>query len=330
MASEDLADLEAYDSNSDDEENQFTAAGGDDKDSSHHFSLHNSSFRELMLKPELLRAIADCGFEHPSEVQNQCIPQAVLGTDVVCQAKSGMGKTAVFALALLQQLDPQPGKVAGLVLCHTRELAFQIHAVFERFKKYLPAVKVAVFYGGVPVDQDKKVLENDTPHIVIGTPGRILHLISEKALPTADIKFFVVDECDSVLDKVDMRRDVQKIYIETPHEKQVMMFSATLDEGVRAICKKFMNNPLEIYINDSSKLTLVGLQQFYVELEEKGKNRKLVDLLDALEFNQLVIFVRSVPRAVELNRLLIDCNFPSICIHGGMEQEERISLFKRS
>jgi len=215
------------------------------------------------------------------------------------------------------------------VLCHTRELVFQIRHVFERFKKHLPTVKTAVFYGGVPVEQDIKVLQEDTPHIVIGTPGRILHLIKEKKLPTENIKYFVLDECDSVLDKIDMRSDVQKIFLETPHQKQVMMFSATLDEDVRALCKKFMQSPLEIYVNETSKLTLHGLQQFYVELEESAKNRKLVDLLDALEFNQLVIFVRSVPRANELNRLLKDCNFPSICIHGAIPQEERIALFKK-
>jgi len=109
----------------------------------------------------------------------------------------------------------------------------------------------------------------------------------------------------------------------TPHDKQVMMFSATLSETIRPVVKKFMHNPLEIYINDGSKLTLHGLKQYYVQLDENAKNRKLVDLLDALEFNQVVIFVRSVSRASELNKLLADCNFPSISIHGGMKQEER-------
>ena len=95
-----------------------------------------------------MRAVVDCGFEHPSEVQHECIPQAVLGMDVICQAKSGMGKTAVFVLTTLHQLDPQDGKVGVLVLCHTRELAFQIVHEFKRFSKYLPNVKTAVIYGG--------------------------------------------------------------------------------------------------------------------------------------------------------------------------------------
>ena len=99
-------------------------------------SIHSSGFRDFLLKPEVLRAIADCGFEHPSEVQHECIPQAVLGMDILCQAKSGMGKTAVFVLATLQQLEPVDGQVSVLVMCHTRELAFQISKEYERFSKY--------------------------------------------------------------------------------------------------------------------------------------------------------------------------------------------------
>lgn len=103
------------------------------------------------------------------------------------------------------------------------------------------------------------------------------------------------------------------------------MFSATLSQEIRPVCKKFMQNPLEIYVDDETKLTLHGLQQHYVKLEENQKNRKLNDLLDSLEFNQVVIFVRTVQRANELDRLLRECNFPSICIHGGLPQEERYS-----
>jgi len=292
-------------------------------------AIHSSGFREFLLKPELLRAIADCGFEHPSEVQHECIPQAILGTDILCQAKSGMGKTAVFVLAALQQLDPVPGQVACLVLCHTRELAYQICHEFDRFKKYLPAVKTGVFYGGIPVQNHKDLLKDNTPHIAIGTPGRLLQLAEEKALSLKHIKYFILDECDKMLESLEMRNDIQKIFRLTPHDKQVMMFSATLSDTIRPICKKFMHNPLEIYINDGAKLTLHGLKQYYVQLQENEKNRKLVDLLDALEFNQVVIFVRSINRCTELNKLLQDCNFPSIAIHKNMKQEERIDKYKK-
>ena len=104
--------------------------------------IHASGFRDFLLKPELLRAVVDCGFEHPSEVQHECIPQAILGMDVICQAKSGMGKTAVFVLSSLHQLEAKEGQIGAIVLCHTRELAFQINNEFERFSRYLPDVKV--------------------------------------------------------------------------------------------------------------------------------------------------------------------------------------------
>jgi ATP-dependent RNA helicase UAP56/SUB2 len=125
-----------------------------------------------------------------------------------------------------------------------------------------------------------------------------------------------------------MRRDIQEIFRATPHYKQVMMYSATLSEDIRPVCKKFMNNPAEVYVDAESKLTLHGLQQHYVKLQEDQKNRKLSDLLDSLEFNQVCIFVRSVSRANQLNKLLVESQFPSICIHSQMPQEERIARYK--
>lgn len=293
-------------------------------------AVHATGFRDFLLKPELLAAIRDCAFEHPSEVQHQCIPQAILGMDVICQAKSGMGKTAVFVLTTLQQLDAEAsGDVTVLCLCHTRELAYQIEAEYERFTKHMPSVKCEVFYGGIPKSQNIKTLETP-PHIVVGTPGRILDLLGSKHLKLDKVKHFVLDECDEMLKQIDMRRDVQEIFKATPRDKQTMMFSATLSTDIRGVCKKFMQDPMEIYVDNESKLTLHGLQQYYVQLEEKEKNRKLNDLLDALEFNQVVIFVKNVRRCKELDKLLIECNFPSICIYGGrdMPQEERIRRYK--
>ncbi|CAI5689866.1 DEAD (Asp-Glu-Ala-Asp) box polypeptide 39B isoform X2 [Oreochromis aureus] len=261
-------------------------------------SIHSSGFRDFLLKPELLRAIVDCGFEHPSEVQHECIPQAILGMDVLCQAKSGMGKTAVFVLATLQQLEPITGQVA-------------------------------VFFGGLPIKKDEEVLKKDSPHIVVGTPGRILALTRNKTLNLRHMKHFILDECDKMLEQLDMRRDVQEIFRMTPHEKQVMMFSATLSKEIRPVCRKFMQDPMEIFVDDETKLTLNGLQQYYVKLKDNEKNRKLFDLLDALEFNQVVIFVKSVQRCVALAQLLVEQNFPAIAIHRGMPQEERLSRYQQ-
>merc|ERR1711865_1043997 len=117
-------------------------------------------------------------------------------------------------------------------------------------------------------------------------------------------------------------------FMETPKKKQVMMFSATIEKEIRGVCKKFMADPHEISIDDESKLTLHGLLQYFVKLEEKEKNRKLNDLLDALEFNRVVIFVKSVQRAIALDKLLVECSFPSIAIHSGLSQEDRIGRYK--
>eukprot|EP01134_Creolimax_fragrantissima_P005916 CFRG5916T1 len=299
--------------------------------------IHTSGFRDFLLKPELLKSIVDCGFEHPSEVQHECIPQAILGMDVICQAKSGMGKTAVFVLATLQQLEITDGEVNVLVMCHTRELAFQIKNEYDRFSKYMEGVRTAVFFGGVSVALDEKILKDERayPHVVVGTPGRILSLATgstgnpKPSLDLSKLKHFVLDECDKMLESLDMRRDVQMIFKQSPKSKQVMMFSATLSKEIRPICKKFMRDPMEIYVDDETKLTLHGLQQHYVKITENAKNRKLTDLLDALEFNQVVIFVRSVQRAKALCNLLCECNFPAIALHTGLTQDERLDKIKQ-
>jgi len=190
-------------------------------------------------------------------------------------------------------------------------------------------VKVRCFYGGINVKDHKKTLKDDCPNIVVGTPGRILELIRSQCMDLSKLKRFILDECDHLLSSLEMRKDVQDIFRATPREKQVMMFSATLAKDIRPVCKKFTNNPMEIYVDDESKLTLHGLQQYYIRLTENQKNRKLNDLLDALEFNQVVIFVNGVRRCKELNKLLVECNFPSMAVYGGLTQEERIDRYNK-
>eukprot|EP00030_Apusomonadida_sp_AF-17_P004429 a509855_89.p2 GENE.a509855_89~~a509855_89.p2 ORF type:complete len:439 (+),score=228.26 a509855_89:36-1319(+) len=325
-----LEDIAAYEDEEALPEPAVAAGAGDAeaKKKATYSGLHSSGFRDLVLKPELLQAIVDCGFEHPSEVQQQCIPQAILGTDVLCQAKAGMGKTAVFVIAVLQQLEPVDGEVHALVMGHTRELAFQICHEFERFSKYLPTIKTAVFFGGFNINEQIKMLKTSPPHVAVGTPGRILDLANKKALNLSTVKHFVLDECDHMLGQLSMRRDVQEILRFTPHEKQVMMFTATLSDEFRDLSRKFMHHPTEILVNEESKLVLDGLQQHYLQLTEGEKTRKLVGLLDSLQFNQAIVFVSSVQRAIHLNQLLVDSSFPSICIHSSMKQEERVAKYK--
>jgi len=313
-------------------------------------------------------------------VQHECIPQSTLGTDVLCQAKSGMGKTAVFVLTTLQLLDDDSADkkhVSVVVLCHARELAYQICGEYERFSKYMgttlngevkePAkdnendhennsnsnnangannangnangeksdankktfVRLGVFFGGVPMKSNEDVLKNSSPNVVIGTPGRMVALVRTGALDLSKVKSFVIDECDRVLDQVDMRADVQEIFRATPRNKQVMMFSATLSPEVRPICKRFMQAPIEIYVDNEAKLTLHGLAQFFVKVEEKSKNKQLIELLDSLEFNQVVVFVSKVGRARALAHILNKLNFPAIDIHSDLSQDERIKRYKQ-
>jgi ATP-dependent RNA helicase UAP56/SUB2 len=162
-----------------------------------------SLFPVLPLNPFVRRLIIDHTFSFPP-VQQECVPQSILGMDVLCQAKSGMGKTAVFVLATLQQIEPVDGEVAVIVLCHTRELAYQIKNEYARFSKFMPELRTSVFYGGTPVKTDTEVLKSKDkcPHIVVGTPGRLNALVRDKALNGATVKHFVLDECDKLLEQL--------------------------------------------------------------------------------------------------------------------------------
>jgi len=288
----------------------------------------STSFRDFLLKPELMNAIGDCGFEHPSQVQQECIPQALLGTDIISQGKSGMGKTAVFVISVLQQMDPVEGEISSLVIAPTRELAYQISAEFTRFSKHMPKVKVVVLYGGIPKSNHIDLLKKEKPNIIVSTPGRLLDLLKDKAIDLSKVRFFVIDECDKVLEKEDMKKDVDSIYKKLPNDKQVMLFSATMPEEKKALCRHYTKNAAEVFIDDQAKLSLDGLQQHTVEIDEDKKNRKLVEILENFKFNQLVIFVSKVSRAKALTSLLEDCEYPTISIHGDMKQEERIKAFR--
>jgi ATP-dependent RNA helicase UAP56/SUB2 len=158
----------------------------------------------MRFKLSSFRSKRDLTFSRLTTVQQICIPQGLLHSDLLCQAKSGLGKTAVFVLTTLHSLDPVEGEVQALVMCHTRELAYQIKNEYARFSKYLPQVKTAVFYGGTPMQKDIDLLSNKEtrPNIVVGTPGRLNALVREKKLSLRNVKAFVLDECDKMLDQI--------------------------------------------------------------------------------------------------------------------------------
>jgi superfamily II DNA/RNA helicase len=183
--------------------------------------------------------------------------------------------------------------------------------------------------GGEPVNSQVGKLNLNVPNIIVGSPGRIFRLIESNYLKVDRIEFFVLDECDKMLLNMDMRTQVQGVFRKTPRHKQVMMFSATLPEDIRPVCRRLTKNPMEIYVDDQAKLTLHGLLQFYVNLpEESQKNRKLLDLLDGIDFNQVIIFVKSQDRAEQLGKILKTNEFPTVVIHGRMKQEERVRRFQ--
>merc|ERR1712205_78482 len=287
-------DLPQYDSDSDKEEE---AAGKPAQSAAGHISTSAASFRDFLLKPEILRAINDCAFEHPSKVQEEAIPDGLAGNDIVAQAKAGMGKTAVFVTVTLERINPDDG-LQALCLVHTRELAYQVAKEFERFKAYLAGITVQCIYGGVPLPQQKKSLESDKPHVVVGCPGRVKVLVKDKTLDLSKLKIFVIDEVDKVLEKADMRQDVQEIFYTTPKNKQTLVFSATMPPEIKSTVMKFVRNPKEI-------------------------------LMDILEFNQVIIFVRDKKRAHSLNKILQESEFPSIELHSDMEVTERIAQYNK-
>jgi superfamily II DNA/RNA helicase len=288
-----------------------------------------STFKDFLIQDELKKNIKDAGFEFPSDVQRQCLPHSLSGSDVLCQGKAGMGKTAIFIFTIINRILKKEikGEISCLVLCHTRELAYQISKEFARFSKDLD-IKTCLLIGG---DNEKNQIQElkNKPVVIIGTPGRILSLTKKKQLNLDNIQVFVIDECDKMLNALDMRADVQKIFKKTPCDKQVMMFTATLPEDTKVVCKKFMRKPVEIIVKEENKEHLEKLQQFYVKLKEEEKNKKLFDILDSVQFNQVIIFVNNIARCETLSDILEKNKFPAVAIHADLPQEERIKKFDR-
>jgi ATP-dependent RNA helicase UAP56/SUB2 len=208
-------------------------------------------------------------------------------------------------------------------------MALQVKQEYVRFSKEFENISVEEFYGGVDISADERKLRTGSPTVFIGTPGRTLDLLDRRYVSFRHVKHFVVDECDQCLSDNSMRYDIQRIFLQTPRDKQVMMFTATLNKETKDICLKFMDRPHEIYVGEESKLTLHGLTQMYLRVEESKKNVKLEDILDTHDFSQLVIFVKDQGRARWLCKYLKERGFPSIDIHGGMLTRERMERFKK-
>ncbi|KAF8365628.1 hypothetical protein PRIPAC_83457 [Pristionchus pacificus] len=205
-------------------------------------SSHSSGFGCLVANDELLKAIHDKAFNHPSKIQHQFIPRVAHGLDVVCQSKSGTGKSTLSAIATLQQLEPMGGQVSALVLCKSRELATKMGETFKDLCKYLPSIKVAVFSGDCRIKKNRGILMNNCPHVVVGTPGRVLALAQSGVLKLNNIKQFVIDNCDEMVNDQEMHRDLRKLVKYLPQRKQVMILSTENSSELGTFCKSLIRD----------------------------------------------------------------------------------------
>jgi len=174
-------------------------------------------------------------------VQEEAIPDGLAGNDIVAQAKAGMGKTAVYVVVTLERITVDDG-LQCIVVVHTRELAYQVAKEFDRFKTYLDGIIVEPIYGGVPLPAQEAKLKANPPHVIVACPGRLKALIQRKSVDPSKLKVFVIDEVDKVLEKMDMREDVQTIFYSTPKSKQTMCFSATMPQEIKGTIMKFVRN----------------------------------------------------------------------------------------
>ncbi|PWA14783.1 hypothetical protein CCH79_00014475 [Gambusia affinis] len=245
------------------------------------------SFDEMNLREALLRGIYAYGFEKPSAIQQRAIIPCIKGYDVIAQAQSGTGKTATFAISILQQIDVEMKATQALVLAPTRELAQQIQKVVLALGDYMGASCYACI-GGTNIRSEVQKLQAEAPHIVVGTPGRVFDMLT----PSKNIKMFVLDEADEMLSR-GFKDQIYEIFQKLSSNIQVVLLSATMPADVLDVTKKFMREPIRILVK-KEELTLEGIRQFYINVEkEEWKLDTLCDLYETLTITQAVIFINT-------------------------------------
>ncbi|HKW77871.1 MAG TPA: DEAD/DEAH box helicase [Candidatus Limnocylindria bacterium] len=276
-------------------------------------------FGELEIHPDVARAIDELGFMAPTPVQARAIPVLRAGQDLFAQAQTGTGKTAAFAIPIIERVDPNEKRPQALVVVPTRELALQVTREFGAIGKYRHAHEVAI-YGGVPYGPQERALRRGA-QIVVGTPGRLLDHIGRGNIVLDGIRVVVLDEADRLLD-MGFAPDVRRLLRLVPKKRQTALFSATLTGEVRDLAYRFTNVPVEVAI-DPERRTTESVEQVYVEVLDTDKVRVLEELLRRWETEQVLIF-RHTKRGVD--RLIDDLKrrkHPAEAIHGDMTQRER-------
>jgi ATP-dependent RNA helicase DeaD len=278
-----------------------------------------TTFAELGLSETSLAALRDVGYEAPSPIQEQTIPLLLEGRDVIGQAQTGTGKTAAFGLPIMEYVDPSVPEVQALVLTPTRELCIQVTQALRAYGSHKKVDVVAVF-GGAPIRTQQAQLR-EGGHVVVGTVGRVLDLISRHSLVLHDTRFVVLDEADEMLD-LGFLEDVERILSMTPNGRQTALFSATMPPPIRKLADAYLYDPATIQVK-ADTLTIDTVAQFQLPVETRDKAAKLVEVLAAERPDQAIVFVRTKIRCDQLYRTLRDKGMNVKALHGDMSQGSR-------
>ena len=279
-----------------------------------------TSFKELALQKPLLKALDEVGYETPSPIQAQTIPLLLDGRDIIGQAQTGTGKTAAFALPLVSNLDLKQKDPQVLVLAPTRELAIQVAEAFQKYAKHMKGFHVLPIYGGQDYRVQTRGLQRGV-HVIVGTPGRVMDHMRRKTLKLDNLSALVLDEADEML-RMGFIDDVEWILEQTPPERQIALFSATMPQQIRRIATRYLNNPEQITIKVKTA-TADTIRQRFWPVSGMHKLDALTRILEAELFDAMLIFVRTKTATVELSEKLEARGYASAAINGDMAQNAR-------
>ncbi|AKK02851.1 DEAD/DEAH box helicase [Corynebacterium epidermidicanis] len=277
-------------------------------------------FENLGLPAEVLKAIAKVGYETPSPIQSQTIPLLMEGRDVVGLAQTGTGKTAAFALPVLSRIDKSVRAPQALVLAPTRELALQVADSFQEFADHLGGISVLPIYGGQAYGIQLSGLRRGA-QIIVGTPGRVIDHLTKGSLDISGLRYLVLDEADEMLN-MGFQEDVERILEDTPDDKQVALFSATMPNGIRRISKQYLNDPAEITVKSETR-TNTNITQRFLNVSHRNKLDALTRILEVTEFEAMIMFVRTKHETEELAEKLRARGFSAAAINGDIAQAQR-------
>lgn len=283
-----------------------------------------SEFLNLGIREEILRPLAEEGITKPTPVQEQAIPIALQGEDLIAQAQTGTGKTFAFILPILEKINIDQKDVQALILAPTRELALQITTEAKKVASGIGANVLAV-YGGQDVEKQIHKLKGNT-HIVVATPGRLLDHLRRGTIHLKAISTLVLDEADQML-TMGFLEEVEYIIKKMPQNRQLMLFSATIPKGIRALTNRYMKNPVEIRIQ-TNKVTLEEIKQVVVETTDRHKQQALMDMIRQHNPFLAIAFCRTKRRAKALNDALTGAGFLADELHGDMTQAKREKVMK--